>query len=95
MENLLLLVDLRALGATLGIESISQNRDSITLSFRDSVGSARVPLQRALGPSVNVGNQQMHLTRRSLGDQWFPRLTRTLERLQVFQERLRETATSP
>ncbi|MFQ6027872.1 MAG: transcription-repair coupling factor [Dehalococcoidia bacterium] len=92
VENLLLLVDLRALGAMLGIESITQSKDSITLGFRDLVGSARVPLQRALGPSVNVGNQQMHLSRRSLGDQWFSRLTRTLERLQVFQERLREMA---
>jgi transcription-repair coupling factor (superfamily II helicase) len=94
VENLLSLVDLRALAASLGIESITQSDDAITVVFRDPVGSARAPLQRALGPSVNVGNQQMRLPRRGLGEQWLSRLSRTLERLQVFQERLQNLAVS-
>jgi transcription-repair coupling factor (superfamily II helicase) len=94
VENLLSLVDLRALAATLGIESITQSDDAITVVFRESVGSARAPLQRALGPSVNVGNQQMRLPLRGLGEQWLSRLARTLERLQAFQERLQRLPVS-
>jgi transcription-repair coupling factor (superfamily II helicase) len=94
VENLLSLIDLRALAATLGIESITQSDDAITVVFRESVGSARAPLQRALGPSVNVGNQQMRLPLRGLGEQWLSRLARTLERLQAFQERLQRLPVS-
>jgi transcription-repair coupling factor (superfamily II helicase) len=88
VENLLSLVDLRALAAGLDIESIVQSSEGITATFRDPVGSARMPLQRALGPSVNVGNTQMHISRRELGEQWLSRLTKILERLQVFRDRL-------
>ena len=88
VENLLALVDLRALAAGLDIDSIVQSAEGITVGFRNSVGSARTPLQRALGPSVSVGNSQMHISKRELGDQWQSRLTRILERLQVFRDRL-------
>jgi transcription-repair coupling factor (superfamily II helicase) len=92
VENLLLLVDLRALANTLSIESILCSGDTIVLALRKPVGGARVPLQRALGPSVSVGNQQMQLSLRQLGEQWLARLTRVLERLRVFQERLQSAA---
>ena len=88
VENLLLLVDLRALAAQVGAESVVRSGDAINVTFRNPVGSARTPLQRALGPSVRVGNQQMNLPMRQLGDQWPSRLSLILERLQVFQERL-------
>jgi hypothetical protein len=45
-----------------------------------------------LGPSVSVGNTQMHISRRELGGEWLPRLTRILERLQVFRDRLARAA---
>jgi transcription-repair coupling factor (superfamily II helicase) len=88
VENLLSLMDLRALAAGLDIESIVQSAEGITVGFRNSVGSARTPLQRALGPSVSVGNNKMQISRRELGDQWQSRLTHILERLQVFRDRL-------
>ena len=88
VENLLALVDLRALAAVLDIGSLVQTAEGITITFRNPVGSARTPLQRALGPSVSVGNTQMHIAKRELGDDWLSRLTRILERLQVFLERL-------
>jgi transcription-repair coupling factor (superfamily II helicase) len=90
VENLLSLVDLRALAAGLDIESIVQTEEGVIISFRDPVGSARTPLQRALGPSVSVGNHQMHISRRELGPQWLFRLTKIMERLQVFRERLQQ-----
>jgi len=62
------------------------------LSLRVPVGGARIPLQRALGPSVQVGNTQMQMPLRRLGDEWLSRLTRVLERFLVFQENLRSLA---
>ena len=92
VENLLRVAELRALASRLGVESILQSSDGITVNLKVAVGGARQPLQRALGPSANVGNQRIHLTARRLGDQWFLRLTRVLERFQSFQERLRTLA---
>ena len=88
VENLLPLVSLRTLAADVGVESIVQGNDAIVLSLRVPVGGARVPLQRALGPSVQVGNTQMQMPLRRLGDEWLSRLTRVLERFLVFQENL-------
>ena len=88
VENLLTLVSLRTLAADVGVESIVQGNDAIVLSLRVPVGGARVPLQRALGPSGHVGNTQMQMPLRRLGDEWLSRLTRVLERFLVFQENL-------
>ncbi|MSQ05991.1 MAG: transcription-repair coupling factor [Dehalococcoidia bacterium] len=88
VEHLLQVVDLRALAGTVGIESVVHSGEAITMMLRHPVGGARAAVQRALGPSVSVGNQQLHLPTRQLGDQWLTRLKRLIERLQVFQERL-------
>ncbi|MCH7736563.1 MAG: transcription-repair coupling factor [Chloroflexi bacterium] len=88
VKNLLTLVGLRILAADVGVESIVQGNDAIVLALRVPVGGARVPLQRALGPSVQVGNTQMQMPLRRLGDEWLSRLTRVLERFLVFQENL-------
>jgi len=92
VESLLLLADLRALGASVGVESMQQNGEAIVLTLRSSVGGARTPLQRALGPSVIVGHKQIHMPLRRLGDQWLSRLTKVLERFLVFQARLQSLA---
>ena len=94
VENLLTLASLRALAAEVGIESIVQGKDAIVLTLRVPVGGARVPLQKALGPSVQVGNTQMQMPLRRLGDEWLSRLTRVLERFMVFQANL-TALTSP
>ncbi|MEK7806313.1 MAG: transcription-repair coupling factor, partial [Chloroflexota bacterium] len=88
-ESLLLLADLRALAGSIGVESIAYTKEALVLTLRAPVGGARAPLQQALGPSANVGNQQIHLPMRRLGDQWLLRLTKVLERFQAFQERFR------
>ena len=92
VENLLLVTDLRAMAGSLGILSIIKNEDAIVLALDGPVGGARVPLQRALGPSANVGNQQIQLSIRQLGDQWLSRLTRILERFQAFRDSLQSMA---
>ena len=92
VENLLLLVEVRTLAMAAGVESVLQSSGGITLGLKLDVGSARVPLQRMLGSSADVGNRQIRLSSRSMGDQWLRRLTQTLERLTVFQERLKNLA---
>ena len=92
VEDLLALVDLRLLAGSLGVESVTNSGNSVLLVFREPVGSFRVPLQRALGPSVDVGNKQMRLSLRGAGDQWLPQITRAMQRLQVFQQRLQSLA---
>ena len=92
VENLLTLVDLRVLAGAAGVESVLHSSSGITLGLRQEVGSAKVPLQRAMGSSVSVGNRQIKLSMRGWGDDWLPRLARNLERLLVFQERLKSMA---
>ncbi len=86
--NLLELVDLRALAAAVDIESIVQSGDSITARLRNPVGSARAPLQKALGPSASVGLHQISMSTRTLGDEWLGRFKNILERLRVFRDNL-------
>ena len=92
VENLLTLAALRALAADVGVESIVQGNDAIVLALRTPVGGAKIPLQKALGPSVQVGNTQIQMPLRRLGDEWLSRLTRVLERFLAFQENLRQIA---
>ena len=95
VENLLTLVELRILAMTAGVESVLQSTGGITLELRQDVGSAKTPLQRVLGTSATVGNRQIRLSSRALGDQWLRRLTQTLERLVVFHDRLMSLAGNP
>ncbi len=88
-ENLLTLVELRILAIAAGVESVIQSSGGITLGLLQDVGSAKLPLQRALGSSASVGNRQIRLSARAMGDQWLRRLTQALERMAIFQERLR------
>ena len=90
VENLLLVAELRSQAAMLGIASLDHNAEAIVLSLRSPVGGARAPLQQALGPSANVGNQQVHLPWRHLGENWLPRFRKMLGRFAAFQERLEQ-----
>jgi transcription-repair coupling factor (superfamily II helicase) len=89
VENLLTLVELRILAVAAGVESVIQSSGGITLGLRQDVGSAKLPLQRALGSAASVGNRQIRLSARAMGNEWMRRLTQTLERMAIFQERLR------
>ena len=92
VENLLVVAEVRTLAAAAGVESVIKGGDAIVMSLRVPVGGARVPLQRALGPSVQVGNTQIQMPLRRLGDEWLSRLSRVLERFHVFQENLKNMA---
>ena len=92
VENLLKVSEIRAIAGAAGAESVIRNSESIVITLRNPVGGAKAPLQRALGPSAQVGNAQIQMPLRPLGDQWLSRLTRTLERLQVFTDNMRQMA---
>ena len=92
VENMLTLADFRASAGGLGIDSILQNSDGFALHLKTPVGGAKIALQRALGPSVNVGNQQINMPARNMGDEWLPRLTRMVGRFRAFQDRLQSLA---
>ena len=92
VESLLHVTELRCLAAMVGIESVGHNQEGIELTLHSPVGGARMPLQQALGPSATVGNRQVHLPWRHLGEDWQSRLRRMLERFVVFQQRLKQLA---
>ncbi len=89
VENLLYLVDMKLLAGEAGIESVTQSGSTITLTLTEAVGGARLALEKALGPLVRVGNQQVHVSIRRAGDRWKESLVRILERLKGFRERVR------
>ena len=92
VENLLTVSEVRAIAGAAGAESVIRNSESIVITLRSPVGGAKAPLQRALGPSAQVGNARIQMPLRSLGDQWLSRLIRTLERLRVFTDNMRQLA---
>ena len=92
VESLMKVAELRALAGSAGVESVIRTSDAIVISLRNAVGGAKAPLQRALGAATQVGNSQIQMPLRPLGDNWLARLTRTLERLQVFMDNMRQLA---
>ncbi len=92
VESLMKVAELRALAGSAGVESVIRTSDAIVITLRNAVGGARAPLQRALGAATQVGNSQIQMPLRPMGDKWLARLTRTLERLQVFMDNMRQLA---
>ena len=92
LDNLLYLVDLKLLAKEAGVESITQSGATATISLSESVGGAKTPLEKALGPLVRVGNQQVQFSVRGAGDGWKESLTGVLERLIAFREQLPSVA---
>ena len=87
VENLLYAVDLKYLAGEAGIESITQSGSTVTLTLLDAAGGAKLALEKALGPGVKVGNQQVHVTIRRSDDRWKQTVVRVVEGLLAFRER--------
>ncbi len=92
VESLLKVAEIRAVSGAAGAESVIHSGESIVITLRNSVGGAKAPLQRALGPSAQVGNAQIQMALRPLGPEWMSRLTRTLERLRAFMDNMHQLA---
>ena len=93
-ENLLYIVDMKARAKEAGLESVIQSGSTITLTLVESVGGAKLALEKALGPLVKVGNQQIHVNLRRTNDRWKDDLVGIVERLMAFKEQL-QTAMVP
>ncbi|MBI2165233.1 MAG: transcription-repair coupling factor [Chloroflexi bacterium] len=87
VQDLLYVVELKALAGSAGVVSISKDGGELVLQMREEIGGAHLALQRALGPQARVGNTQVRLDVR---DKWQKRLVQVLERIDQFRARLRE-----
>ena len=93
LRHLLYGVRVRILAKQAGIESVVRRRGTITLKLRDEAGGARLVLQKALGNSVTVGNQQIHLPE-AAGTPWEPALLEEVGGARfVFQKALGNSVT--
>ena len=91
-QNLLTLTRIRSVAFNVDADSVSYRNNTITLNFKNAVGSARTPLQRALGPSVKVGNQQLQVSVKGSDEEAVTRFSLILDRLQVFLKALNSMA---
>ena len=87
-QNLLYVVRLRLRAQRAGIASITKENERMVLRLKDEVGGARRALERALGPSVEIGNAQIRLLLEGLADGWEEPLLGTVTKLSDFMERL-------
>ncbi len=90
VASLLAVTDLRCLGSSAGVESISTGSDGIiTVVFRHPVGDARQALQNKMGPGIRVGRRDMEV--RTAGDTDFgmARLGRALRRVASWVDEMR------
>ena len=90
LHHLLYMVRVRIRSRDARVESVTRRGVRITLKLLEEVGGARMPLQRALGHGVTVGNQQIHLTVGKTDGPWGQALLEVLERLEVFQSAVPE-----
>ncbi len=88
VDNLLYLVSLKVLAREIRIESITSSDTEVTLTLKDSVGGARMVLERSLGQWAAVGNRQIRLNRSLMGPSWREGLNSTLQGIKEFQEKI-------
>ena len=86
VDNLLYLVDLKLLAGEAGVTSIAQSDDGVTFTLLEAVGSARLALEKALGPLARVGNQQIQIRIQLKGERWTQVLAQLLEGLLAFKQ---------
>ena len=91
VEELLYLVGIKILATESAVESITLNGRIITLGLAEPVSGARLALEKALGPTVKVGNQQIRIQLGRGEASWKEPLTDTLENLRDFGRRLAMT----
>lgn len=88
VTNLLFLLKLRVLADQIGVESITIDGGYIVVRLHQSVGGARLALEKDLGGLAEVGNTQMRVRWNSDDTAWEDRLLSVLERLDRFKERV-------
>ncbi len=92
LSHLLFGIRVKLLARGAKIESVVKRKDVVTLKLVDQIGGARVPLERALGHGVSVGNQQVHLPTSGTDVPWGQALLEVIEGIEEFQRRVPELA---
>ena len=91
VHHLLYCVRVRVLAYSARLESVVRRGDEVTLKLWEAVGGARLALQKALGPGVRVGHQQVHVSVSSGAEPpWGQALLEVLEGLEAFRRRVAE-----
>lgn len=86
LHNLLFVARTRVMAKAAGVESVTRRKDRVTLKLVDEAGGARFALERALGHSVTVGNQQVHVPLEQGRTPWGQALLEVLQALREFRD---------
>ena len=86
--NLLYVTRLRLYAKDAGVESVTRERNRVTLRYGGDIGGARRAMQRALGRHAEVGNTQVRLPMDALGAEWERALEAALRSLAEFMRRM-------
>ena len=92
VADLLYISRVRVLADRAGLVSVAWADTNIILRLSHPVGGARPALEKALGPLVRVGNNQLQLSHRRGNRPWQDQLVLTLQRLLRFMASLRDEA---
>ena len=92
VHHLLFALRVRCLARDARVASVTRQQNWIKLKLIEPIGGARVPLERALGKGVRVGNQQVQF--QAVDDSWGETLLNILRRLETFQRHLPELVSS-
>ena len=88
VSDLLYISRVRVLSDRAGLTSVAWADTNIVLRLSHPVGGAKPALEKALGPLVRVGNNQLQLSHRRGSRPWQDQLVLTLQRLLRFMARL-------
>ena len=88
VENLLYLLEVRALADQVGVESVTLDEHYSVLRLKSPVGGARPALEKSLEGLAQVGNAQVRVPWHRQEVVWKGRLLAVLERLIAFQKRV-------
>ncbi len=92
VADLLYISRVRVLADRAGLLSVAWADASIVMRLSHPVGGAKAALERALGPLVRVGNNQLQMSHRRGNRPWQDQLVLTLNRLLRFMAKLQGDA---
>ena len=95
VNDLLYTIKIKQIAIDAGIESLSTQKDSITLTLKYPTGGARMALSKTLGDVASVGHHKITLNRSLLGTDWRMYLLELLVSIRQFQRDLSKLVQDP
>ena len=87
VSELLNLINVRNYASSLGVKTVNNSDGSLLIGFSEDFGGARLALQKAIGPTVDVRGSSIRVPLKSTAD-LLPTLDNILTRYKVFRNRL-------